>query len=110
MGVVMGWIDLVNQLATLETIQAADAAERGYPAKGTPTGPGYHAPIGDTPGPGWTINVAPIERHPVNPVRYGYPTRAGLYEKLAGLLPPQALAAIAAAFEEKDASWIVEPE
>jgi hypothetical protein len=101
----MNWIDVVHQRELLETIQQADAEDLGYPEPGVHFGPGPHVELGETPGPGWTINYAPIEPHPVNPQRYGYPVRDGLASRLEGKVPAQALAAIQNA-GPKDPSWI----
>ena len=82
----------VGAAPIIEPIQQADADLAGYPLASDRSGPGYHSPAA----PAVTLWVHRIRSHPTLPLK-AYPSRYGLYDMLAGLVPPQALAAIAAA-------------
>ena len=69
-------------------IQAADAAVEGLPRKGVAVGAGPHAEIPETPGPGWSTNVAEPTQHPVQKTSFAYPVPPELPAKLTAYLPP----------------------
>lgn len=50
-------------LAEARRLMRVLAELEGLPRRGIP-GPGRHAPISDTPGPGWTIHAARPVEHP----------------------------------------------
>lgn len=79
----------VGPAAVITPIQQSDADVEGYPLASDRSGPGYHSPAA----PAVTLWVENIREHPTLPLS-AYPTRGGLYDRLAGLVPPQALTAI----------------
>ena len=79
----------VGAAPIITPIQQADADVAGLPIASDRSGPGYHSPAA----PAVSTCVHHIRQHPTLPL-YAYPTRAGLYDMLAGLVPPQALLAI----------------
>lgn len=56
-----------------EDLRQAESDARGLPVRGKNVGGGRHVELGDTPGPGWTIHINDLIKHPTKD-EYAYPT------------------------------------